>query len=129
MNLDLFFLSLAIAAAAPLIAVHYMRPLLLRVINSLCDNAEGAGEFWVRSAYLLAVSGTMILMLMFGDFRSGANPVEMLRMTLLLVFCGVFVTIAFISGNVWRQVGALTRSRRRLEELKELREQTPANPH
>lgn len=103
MNTTLFLLSLTIAVIGPLLAISYLKPILIKVLQSLC-NAEGGAEFWVRSAYLLAVCGTLLLMLTFGEFREEASVVDTLRRALWLVFAGVFTTVAMISRQVWGQV-------------------------
>lgn len=103
MDVTLFSVSLLIAIVGPIVAISYLKPILSEVLGSLCDNRSGA-EFWIRSAYLLAVSGTLLLMLAFGRFDEGANLVETVRRSLALVFGGVFVSVALISRNVWRQV-------------------------
>lgn len=103
MNTTLFLLSLTIAVIGPLLAISYLKPILIKVLQSLC-NAEGGAEFWVRSAYLLAVCGTLLLMLTFGEFREEARVVDTLRRALWLVFAGVFTTVAMISRQVWGQV-------------------------
>ncbi len=103
MNTTLFLLSLSIAIIGPLLAISYLKPILIKVLQSLC-NAEGGAEFWVRSAYLLAVCGTLLLMLTFGEFREEASVVDTLRRALWLVFAGVFTTVAMISRQVWGQV-------------------------
>lgn len=105
MSLVLFVLAVSIALIGPLLAVHYLRPILVRVLALLCgQGSTPASEFWVRSAYLLAISGTMILMLLWGDFGVDSSPVEMLRHNLLLVFIGVFLSISLIARTVWKQV-------------------------
>ena len=103
MNANLFFLSLLIALVGPVLAIAYLKPILLKVLRMLCD-AEGGAEFWIRCAYLLAVSGTLLLMLSFGEFDERHNVVDTVRRSLWLVLAGVFVTVALISRNVWTQV-------------------------
>lgn len=103
MNTTLFLLSLLIAVVGPLLAISYLKPILIKVLQSLC-NAEGGAEFWLRSAYVLGVCGTLLLMLTFGDFREGASVVDTLRRALWLVFAGVFVSVGIISHQVWSQV-------------------------
>lgn len=106
MNTALFLLSLLIAVAGPLVAISYLKPILIRVLRTLCD-ADGGAEFWVRSAYLLAVCGTLLLMLSFGEFRQEADVIDTLRRALWLVFAGVFTTVAVISNQVWGQVRSM----------------------
>lgn len=103
MNTTLFLLSLTLAVVGPLVAITYLRPILTRVLRALCD-ADGGAEFWIRSAYLLAVCGTMLLMLSFGEFREEASLVDTLRRALWLVFAGVFITAGIIAKQVWAQV-------------------------
>ena len=110
MNTALFLLSLVIAIAGPLVAITYLKPILITVLQTLCD-AEGGAEFWVRSAYLLAVCGTLLLMLSFGEFQAEANIIDTLRRALWLVFAGVFTTVALISRQVWGQVRAMLASK------------------
>jgi len=101
-----FALSLALASSLPIVAVRYLEPILVKVLRGFCD-AEGGAEFWVRSAYLLAVSGTLVLLLSFGRFEDAVDPVDALRRTLWLVLAGVFATVAFIASKVWSQVARL----------------------
>ena len=103
MNANLFFISLLIALVGPIIAISYLRPILHKVLRLLCD-AEGGAEFWIRCAYLLAVSGTLLLMLSFGEFKDSNDIVDTVRRSLWLVLAGVFLTVAIISRNVWTQV-------------------------
>jgi hypothetical protein len=110
MSTSLFFLSLLVGVLGPIVAVSYLRPILVKVLKGLCD-ADGGAEFWVRSAYLLAVSGTLLLMLSFGRFDAQVDTIDAWQRILWLVFAGTFVTIAFIAINVWSQVGAALRER------------------
>jgi len=103
MNANLFFVSLLIALVGPVIAITYLRPILYKVLRMLCD-ADGGAEFWIRCAYLLAVSGTLLLMLTFGEFSDRHDVVDTVRRSLWLVLAGVFLTVAIISRNVWTQV-------------------------
>lgn len=103
MNASLFFISLLIALAGPVIAITYLKPILYKVMRMLCD-ADGGAEFWIRCAYLLAVSGTLLLMLTFGEFNDHSSVIDTVRRSLWLVLAGVFVTVAIISRNVWSQV-------------------------
>ncbi len=103
MSANLFFVSLLIALVGPVIAITYLKPILYKVLRMLCD-ADGGAEFWIRCAYLLAVSGTLLLMLTFGEFNDRSSVIDTVRRSLWLVLAGVFVTVAIISRNVWMQV-------------------------
>jgi quinol-cytochrome oxidoreductase complex cytochrome b subunit len=103
MSANLFFVSLLIALVGPVVAITYLKPILYKVLRMLCD-ADGGAEFWIRCAYLLAVSGTLLLMLTFGEFNDRSSVIDTVRRSLWLVLAGVFVTVAIISRNVWMQV-------------------------
>ena len=103
MNVSVFVLCVAIGVLAPVLAITYIRPILVRVLRSVCDG-DGGAEFWVRCAYVLAVCGTGLLVMWFGEFSPHVELAETLRRSLMLVFFGVFITVAFISRNVWAGV-------------------------
>jgi hypothetical protein len=89
MSANLFFVSLLIALVGPVIAISYLKPILYKVLRMLCD-ADGGAEFWIRCAYLLAVSGTLLLMLSFGEFNERSSVIDTVRRSLWLVLAGVF---------------------------------------
>jgi hypothetical protein len=99
----LFMVSLILAAAGPLLALWWLQPLLVRVLSSLCQ-ADGGALFWVRTAQILAVSGSLILLLLWGQFDEGVGTVDSLRRTLWLVLSAVFFSVALVSRQVWAQV-------------------------
>jgi len=103
LDATLFFVSLLVAVVGPIVAISYLKPILYKVLRMLCD-ADGGAEFWIRCAYLLAVSGTLLLMLSFGEFTDRHSAVDAMRRSLWLVMAGVFATVAIISRNVWTQV-------------------------
>jgi hypothetical protein len=110
MSITLFVLSMSLAVLGPLVAMTYLRPILVRVLQTLCD-ADGSTEFWIRSAYLLAVCGTVLLMLSLGEFQGDVSAIDSLRRTLWLVFAGVFLSVGIIARQVWAQVRELQASR------------------
>ena len=95
--------------------MRYLRPILMQTIGRLCDDGQGSGpiaaDFWTRAAYVLAISGTALLVLLWGDFDA-IHPMQALRRGLLLVSGGVFASVSFIAFNVWKHVAALLAARR-----------------
>lgn len=124
LDLTLLLATVLIALLGPLAAVRYLRPILVHVLRTLCEDGSAA-EFWVRCAYLLALSGSLMLTLAFGDFRPGVAPAEALRHSLLLMCGGVFASVALIARGVWRQVAALLEARRQAEALAQLCDPAP----
>jgi hypothetical protein len=103
MDTTAFLLCLACAIAAPVLSIAYLRGILMRVLNGLCD-ADGSAEFWIRCATLLATTGSVLLLTLFGDFEPGTPLSSALRRALLLTMASVFASVAIISRNVWTQV-------------------------
>lgn len=100
-----FALTLVIAVLAPVVAISYLRPILLVVLDSLCIAplpAKAGAHFWVRSAYVLAIAGTLVLALLFGEFHG--DPINAVHRALLLSAGGCFVSIATIARRVWAPV-------------------------
>ena len=100
-----FVLTLVVAVLGPLLAISYLKPILLVVLDALCvDPLPGkvGAHFWIRSAYVLALAGTLVLALTFGEFHG--SLLDALRRALWLAAAGSFVSIAFITRQVWRPV-------------------------
>ena len=96
-------LSLLIAVVGPLLALRYLRSILLKVITLLCPSS-GSAEFWWRSINVLALCGSLLLMLVFGPVDELMNFNELLRRSLLLVTLSVFVSVAIVTSRIWRGV-------------------------
>ena len=103
MNLLQFASTLLFAIAVVSIAMLYLRHATRQVIVELCKSDAGA-EFWLRSADILAYSGALMLVLIFGKTTITQDIVEALRITLILTLGGIFVTVMFVATNVWRTV-------------------------
>jgi hypothetical protein len=107
MNLELFFTSLTVTVGVVGAALLYLRDITRRVLTELCASDTGAA-FWLRSADVLALAGSLILVLAFGG-AAGNDPVAQLRLTLGLALAGVFVTVLIVSSSVWRNVAPARR--------------------
>ncbi|MDD2686597.1 MAG: hypothetical protein PHY62_10595 [Gallionella sp.] len=103
MNPTLFFSTLLFAIFVVAIAMLYLRHTTRQVIVELCKSETGA-EFWLRSADILAYSGALMLVLIFGNSTDTTDWVEAVRITLILTLTGVFMTVMFVAHNVWKTV-------------------------
>lgn len=103
MKFLLFSSSLIFTIAVVTVAMQYLRRTTRLVIIELCKSDAGA-EFWLRSADILAYSGALMLVLIFGNTTSTQDVVEALRLTLILTLGGIFITVMFVARNVWRTV-------------------------
>jgi len=102
-----FSVTLLIAILGPVVAIGYLKPILLVVLDSLCVEplpGKAGAHFWVRSAYVLAIAGTLVLALTFGEFDG--SLLDALRRALWLAAAGSFVSIALITRRVWAPVQA-----------------------
>jgi hypothetical protein len=100
-TLNLFYIMLALTVCIVLLPLTYLRKITRQVLLELCDRDGTGAEFWLRTADVLAIAGSLILVLLFG--RTTADPVEAVRMTLIMALAGVFVTVMFVASNIWRQ--------------------------
>lgn len=105
MNLELFLVSLALTVGTVGSASLYLRGITRRVLVARCGTDIGA-EFWLRSADVLALAGSLTLVLAFGGVLPGADWVQQLRLVLGLALTGVFVTVVLVASSVWRSLPA-----------------------
>lgn len=111
MNVLMLPLSLLIAAAATLLALRYLREILLKVLTLICG---GGAEFWWRVTNVLALCGTVLLVLTFGNGDEyGVTWPEFLKRTLWLVTAGIFLSVAIVASQVWSGARAVLAARAR----------------
>jgi hypothetical protein len=103
MNLDLFLASLALTLGVVAAALIYLRGITRSVLAELCGSDTGA-EFWLRSSDVLALAGSLILVLAFGGAAGPTDIATQLRLTLGLALAGVFVSVVIVASSVWRNV-------------------------
>lgn len=103
MKITLFFATLSLTILVVSIAMLYLRSTTRSVINELCQS-DSAAEFWLRSADILAYSGSIMLVLIFGNATNTEDLIEVIRVTLILTLSGLFITVMFVARNVWRSV-------------------------
>lgn len=105
MSMNLFLASLTVTLATVGSALLYLRGITRRVLVAQCGTDTGA-EFWLRSADVLALAGSLILVLAFGGVIPGADWVQQLRLVLGLALAGVFITVVLVASSVWRAIPA-----------------------
>ncbi len=103
MSLELFYASLALTFASVGGALVYLRDITRRVLMQQCGSDTGA-EFWLRSADVLALTGSLILVLAFGGVAPNADWVQQVRLVLGLALTGIFITVVLVASGVWRSV-------------------------
>jgi hypothetical protein len=103
--MDYYYLlsSLLVAFFGPLLVLRYLRNILCRVIDLLCP-APGSSEFWWRVIVVMALTGSVLLTLMFGSNDETIGIADFLRHTLLLTTLAIFGSVAFIVSRIWSQI-------------------------
>lgn len=107
MSIEMFITSLIVTISVVSVAMFYLRHTTRQVIVELCKSESGA-DFWLKSADILAYSGALILVLIFGENEQGW--VEGLRVTLILALSGIFITVMFVARNIWQTVSPQLRA-------------------
>ena len=110
----LFVINLALTLSVVSLAMYYLRHTTRRVIAELC-NTDAAAEFWLRSTDVLAYSGAVFLVLMFGEYDT-SDWVDSLRLTLILTLLGLFVTVIVAANNIWGRAEKLAVAAKAVEK-------------
>jgi hypothetical protein len=103
MNTNAFIASIALTLGVVGLALAYLRGHTRRVLLMLCHTEVGA-DFWLRSADVLALAGSLLLVVTFGGFQPELDVVMQLRLSFGLALAGLFVTVMIVASSVWRQV-------------------------
>lgn len=103
MELQILFLSLFISIYIPLLVLRYLRNVLTRLMGSVCGNTDAA-DFWFRCLQILAISGSVILVIGFVPSYTGVNWLQVLRSTLILTSMGIFTAVAIVARSIWNTV-------------------------
>jgi hypothetical protein len=103
MNVELFVVSLCTTVVVVTGTLAYLRGITRSVLTELCPSSAGT-EYWLRVADVLAISGSLILVLAFGGLLPSADLVTQLRLILGLALAGIFITVVLVASNVWRNV-------------------------
>lgn len=103
MELQILFLSVFVSVFFPLLVLAYLRNVLYKLLSSVCGNADAA-DFWFRCLQILAVSGSVILVIGFVPNHADANWLQVIRSTLILTSMGIFAAVAIVAKSIWASV-------------------------
>jgi len=103
MELQILFLSLFVSVAFPLLVMGYLRKVLYSIMTSVCGQADAA-DFWFRCVLILAITGSVVLVIGFVPTHAGASWLLVIRSALILTSIGIFVAVAIVAKTIWSTV-------------------------
>ncbi len=103
MELQILFLSLFVSVAFPLLVLAYLRNVLTKLMGSVCGNNDAA-DFWFRCLQILAISGSVVLVIGFVPSHAVVNWLQVIRSTLILTSMGIFAAVAIVARSIWSSV-------------------------
>jgi D-alanyl-lipoteichoic acid acyltransferase DltB (MBOAT superfamily) len=103
MELQILLLSLFVALFFPLLVLGYLRKVLRSLLSSVCGSSDAA-DFWFRCIQILAVSGSVILVIGLVPTYSGVNWLQVIRSTLIWTSIGIFAAVAIVANSVWSNI-------------------------
>lgn len=103
MELQILYLSLFVSIFFPLLVMAFLRKVLYSIMSSVCGHADAA-DFWFRSVLILAVTGSVVLVIGFVPTHEGASWLLVIRSALILTSIGIFVAVAIVANIIWSAV-------------------------
>jgi D-alanyl-lipoteichoic acid acyltransferase DltB (MBOAT superfamily) len=103
MELQILLLSLFVPAFFPLLVLGYLRKVLRSLLTTVCGSSDAA-DFWFRCVQILAVSGSVILVIGLVPTHSGVNWLQVIRSTLIWTSLGIFAAVAIVANSVWSNI-------------------------
>ena len=106
MTIEQLGASIALTLGVVCGALHYLRGVTRRVLVDLCgdEGGDAGADFWLRAADVLAIAGSLVLVLTFGDVAPDRDWVDQLRLVLGLALAGQFITVVIVASSIWRFV-------------------------
>ena len=103
MELQILLLSLFVSLFFPLLVLGYLRKVLHSLLAGVCGSNDAA-DFWFRCVQILAVSGSVILVIGLVPSHSGVNWLQVIRSTLIWTSIGIFAAVAIVANSVWSNI-------------------------
>lgn len=103
MELQILCLSLFVSVFFPLLVLAYLRNVLTKLMSSVCASSDAA-DFWFRCLQILAITGSVVLVIGFVPSYAGVNWLQVIRSTLILTSMGIFAAVAIVARSIWTSV-------------------------
>ncbi len=100
MEPQILLLSLSVAVTLPIIVLRYVSHALRALLTDVCGN-DTAADFWLRCIHVLAISGSVILVVAFVPTYDGVQWLQVIRRTLILTALGIFLAVALVARSIW----------------------------
>ncbi len=100
MELQILFLSISVAIIFPLIALRYLSQVLHSLLMDVCGS-NNAADFWLRCIHILAVTGSLVLVIACVPTYDGVHWLTVIRSVLIWTSAGIFLAVALVAKSVW----------------------------
>ncbi len=103
MELEILIFSTLIAILLPVLALGYLSTQLTAIFDSACNN-QAATRFWLKCIQILAITGSLILVIGIAINFNATNWLQIVRTTLVWTSAGIFISVAIVANIIWGTV-------------------------
>ncbi len=100
MELQILILCIAVAVILPLVVLRYLSPALRALLTDVCGSSTPA-DFWLRCIHILAISGSIILVVALVPAHEGVSWLQVTRSALIWAAAGIFLAVALVARSIW----------------------------
>lgn len=103
MELEILIFSTLIAVLLPILTLAYLGNQLKAIFDSTCNN-QAATRFWLKCIQILAISGSLILVIGIAINFNTTSWLQIIRTTLVWTSAGIFISVAIVANIIWGAV-------------------------
>ena len=103
MELEILIFATLIAILLPILAINYLSTPLKAIFDSACNN-QAATSFWLKCIQILAITGSLVLVIGIAINFNASNWLQIIRTTLVWTSVGIFIAVAFVANTIWGTV-------------------------
>jgi hypothetical protein len=103
MELEILIFSTIIAILLPMLALSYLGTQLKAIFDSACNN-QAATRFWLKCIQILAITGSLILVIGIAINFNTTSWLQIVRTTLVWTSTGIFISVAIVAKIIWSDI-------------------------
>lgn len=100
MELTILLLCILLSALLTAASLHYLSATLSTLLATACGSPEAAA-FWLRCIHILALSGSLMLVVLFVPAYDGVHWLPVVRSVLGWTAAGIFLSVALVANAIW----------------------------